>query len=114
MAVPSNPEVTPPSKLVAVGTAPLKRFDPVEVAVPKRFEAVPVRAPAVLRRAFGSTEAPALRSEPAVLVTGAVERLSGRLFTMFSGALIKVFNPRFEPDKRLAPLSTETELDPEP
>mgnify|MGYP006876298721 CR=1 FL=1 len=33
---------------------------------------------------------------------------------MLSGAFIKVFNPRFEPDKRLTPLSTETEVDPEP
>lgn len=125
VAVPSKSEAVEPTKLVAVGTAPLKRFEPVEVvapkafdkvevAPPKRFDPVEATPPTVLRRAFGSTVAAVLRSveraEPTLPATGPLERLSGMLLTRFNGAFNKELTPEFKlrPDKRPDPASADT------
>ena len=130
VAVPSKFEAVEPTKLVAVGTAPLKRFEPVEVvapkafdkvevAPPKRFDPVEATPPTVLRRAFGSTVAAVLRSvepaEPTVPATGPLERLSGMLPTRFNGAFNKELTPEFKlrPDKRPDPASAERPAEPE-
>ena len=129
VAVPSKFEAVEPTKLVAVGTAPLKRFEPVEVvapkafdkvevAPPKRFDPVEATPPTVLRRAFGSTVAAVLRSvepaEPTVPATGPLERLSGMLLTRFNGAFNKELTPEFKlrPDKRPDPASAERPAEP--